>query len=174
MKTSQEKPNSAKPLVAVLMGSQSDLEHMKGATEALKEFQIPFHTEILSAHRTPEECAAFAKSARKKGFRVLIAGAGGAAHLPGLLASHTDLPVIGVPVPVGHLQGQDALLSIVQMPRGVPVATVGIGNSYNAGLLSAQIISLARTESLSRKIALKLAKYKTQLRNNVRKNAIIR
>lgn len=132
---------SKKPLVAIIMGSLTDHPLMKKAEEALAEFSIPFETQIISAHRTPEEMIEFAKSAHLKGFRVIIAGAGGAAHLPGMVASVTPLPVIGVPVNVNTLNGLDALLSIAQMPGGVPVATVGIDNSYNAGLLAARILS---------------------------------
>jgi 5-(carboxyamino)imidazole ribonucleotide mutase len=126
--------------VAIVMGSDSDYGVMKAAEEALELLGVLFETEIVSAHRTPDKMTEFAKSARKRGIRVIIAGAGGAAHLPGMMASMTELPVIGVPVPMGPLQGNDALLSIVQMPQGVPVATVAIGGAFNAGLLAAQII----------------------------------
>ncbi len=124
------------------MGSDSDLPHVADCLKALEEFQIPFETQILSAHRTPDEAANYAKAGRKRGLKIIIAAAGGAAHLPGLMASHTDLPVIGIPVPIGPLQGQDALLSIVQMPKGIPVATVAIGGAYNAGLLAVQMLSI--------------------------------
>lgn len=126
--------------VAIIMGSHSDLPVMEGAKKVLTLFRVPFFLKVLSAHRTPDEVSHFAKEARSLGFQVIIAGAGGAAHLPGMVAAHTPLPVIGVPVPIGALQGQDALLSIVQMPKGVPVATVAIGNSWNAGLLAVQIL----------------------------------
>lgn len=126
--------------VAILMGSDSDYSTMKEASLALKKLKIPFEMSIVSAHRTPMEMSDFARSARSRGIKVIIAGAGGAAHLPGMIAAQTELPVIGVPVPIGHLQGQDALLSIVQMPKGVPVATVAIGNAWNAGVLAAQIL----------------------------------
>lgn len=126
--------------VAIIMGSDSDLPTMKDAAQALEQFGVAYEMSVVSAHRTPREMAEFAESARARGIRVIIAGAGGAAHLPGMVAAHTELPVIGVPVAVGPLQGQDALLSIVQMPRGVPVATVAIGNAFNAGILAAQII----------------------------------
>jgi 5-(carboxyamino)imidazole ribonucleotide mutase len=129
--------------VAIIMGSDSDLPVMKEAANALLELKIDYHFQIVSAHRTPKEMAIFAETAKEKGFQVIIAGAGGAAHLPGMVAAHTTLPVIGVPVPIGHLNGQDALWSIVQMPKGVPVATVAIGNAYNAGLLAAQILGLS-------------------------------
>lgn len=124
------------------MGSETDLNVMKEALAPLDEFQIKYEIEIVSAHRTPEKMVKFAKAARKKGFGVIIAGAGGAAHLPGMVASLTSLPVIGVPVLIGKLQGIDALLSIAQMPRGVPVATVGIDNAYNAGLLALRMLAL--------------------------------
>jgi 5-(carboxyamino)imidazole ribonucleotide mutase len=135
-----KKHNGTEPLVAILMGSDSDLPTMQGAAQALDELQISYEMKVLSAHRTPTEMLDFAAKARAAGFRVLIAGAGGAAHLPGMLASNTELPIIGVPVPIGHLNGNDALLSIVQMPKGVPVATVAIGNAFNAGILAGQIL----------------------------------
>ncbi|WP_093117329.1 5-(carboxyamino)imidazole ribonucleotide mutase [Thermoleophilum album] len=124
------------------MGSDSDLPVMRGAAEALEEFGIPYELRIVSAHRTPREMLDYGASAAERGLKVLIAGAGGAAHLPGMLASVTVLPVIGVPVPLKHLDGMDSLLSIVQMPAGVPVATVAIGQARNAGLLAARIIAL--------------------------------
>jgi 5-(carboxyamino)imidazole ribonucleotide mutase len=132
-------------LVAVVMGSESDFSVMKEATEALRELGIAFTAKVVSAHRMPDEMAQFAKNAVQDGYNVIIAGAGGAAHLPGMIAAQTTLPVIGVPVPKAPLQGQDALYSIVQMPRGVPVATVAIGGAYNAGLLAAQILASARS-----------------------------
>ncbi len=156
-----------KPLVAVTMGSDSDLSIMNGAIDVLKEFKVPYQVEILSAHRTPDEMSTFAKTAARKGVRVIIAGAGGAAHLPGMIASFSELPVIGVPVPHGSLQGQDALLSIVQMPKGVPVATVAIGNSYNAGLLAIQILAFGG-EKADAKLQVLIRKYKDKLRKNVR------
>ena len=129
--------------VAVIMGSDSDWPVMKGAAEALQELGVGFETAVVSAHRMPEEMAEFARSAASRGLAAIIAGAGGAAHLPGMVAAHTSLPVIGVPVPVGHLQGMDALLSIVQMPKGVPVGTLAIGaaGAANAGLLAAGILA---------------------------------
>jgi 5-(carboxyamino)imidazole ribonucleotide mutase len=135
---SEAKEPAAK--VAIIMGSDSDLPVMKGAAEALDEIEVPYEMAVVSAHRTPDHMAQFAKQAASRGIAVIIAGAGGAAHLPGMVAAHTELPVIGVPVPIGHLDGMDSLLSIVQMPRGVPVATVAIGGAYNAGLLAAQIV----------------------------------
>ena len=131
----------AKPLVGILMGSDSDLPIMKEAGEALKSFEIPYVIRILSAHRAPKEVAAFAEQASKEGFRVIIAGAGGAAHLAGAVAAHTEIPVIGVPIANGPMQGVDALHATVQMPKGIPVATVAIGNAYNAGLLAVQILA---------------------------------
>ncbi len=131
------------PLVGVVMGSDSDLPTMQAAIDTLREFGVPCEVRILSAHRTPDEMLAYARAAAGRGLRVIIAGAGGAAHLPGMLASATPLPVIGVPVPVTHLAGVDALLSIVQMPSGVPVATVAIGNARNAGLLAVRILATA-------------------------------
>lgn len=131
------------PLVGVVMGSDSDLPTMQAAIDTLREFNIPCEVRILSAHRTPDEMLAYARAAAGRGLRVIIAGAGGAAHLPGMLASATPLPVIGVPVAVTQLAGVDALLSIVQMPSGVPVATVAIGNARNAGLLAVRILATA-------------------------------
>ena len=128
------------PLVGVVMGSDSDLETMRPAVEALEEIGIATEVRVVSAHRTPHEMVAYASAAEGRGLRVLIAGAGGAAHLPGMLAACTPLPVIGVPVPLRDLDGLDSLLSIVQMPSGVPVATVAIGAGRNAGLLAARII----------------------------------
>lgn len=151
------------PLVGILMGSDSDLPIMKEAAEILKKFEIPFEIKVLSAHRTPVETTEFAVSARGKGFRVIIAGAGGAAHLAGVIAAHTELPVIGVPIPTGPLQGQDALLSIVQMPKGIPVATVAIGNAWNAGILAAQIIA-AGGEKQDARLIKAIADYKGELR----------
>ncbi|MEK6628186.1 MAG: 5-(carboxyamino)imidazole ribonucleotide mutase [Bdellovibrionota bacterium] len=138
------------PQVAIIMGSLTDYKIMKKAEEALKEFGIKYVTEIISAHRTPEHMFEFAKSAHLKGIKVVIAGAGGAAHLPGMVASLTPLPVIGVPVTVNTLNGLDALLSIVQMPKGVPVATVAIDSAYNAGLLAARILSADSKKILSK------------------------
>lgn len=123
------------------MGSSTDWEWMKAAHEILCDFEISHECEVVSAHRSPEEMLAYSKGASSKGLKVIIAGAGGAAHLPGMLASNTTLPVVGVPCPVGPLKGEDALYSIVQMPRGVPVACVGIGNAANAALLAIRILA---------------------------------
>lgn len=140
-----------KPSVAVIMGSLSDWPTMKEAIDTLKSFNIPFIHHILSAHRTPDEMREFAINARKNGIKIIIAGAGGAAHLPGMTAAYTTLPVIGVPILSKSLQGVDSLLSIVQMPKGIPVATVAIGNASNAALLAIQILSI-ENKSLTKKI----------------------
>jgi 5-(carboxyamino)imidazole ribonucleotide mutase len=129
------------PLVAILMGSDSDWPTLQPAAAACAEFGVATEVRVVSAHRTPDDMARFAKSAYRRGLRVLIAGAGGAAHLPGMVASHTPLPVIGVPVEATSMQGLDALLSIVQMPAGVPVATVAVGGGRNAGLLAVQMLA---------------------------------
>jgi 5-(carboxyamino)imidazole ribonucleotide mutase len=131
------------PLVGVVMGSDSDWPTMQPAADALAEFGIAYEADVVSAHRMPDEMLEYGRRAHERGLRVLIAGAGGAAHLPGMLAAVTPLPVIGVPVPLRHLDGMDSLLSIVQMPAGVPVATVSIGNARNAGLLAARILGVA-------------------------------
>ena len=128
------------PLVGVVMGSDSDWPVMKGAAEALDEFEVPYEADVVSAHRMPHEMIEYGSSAERRGLRVIIAGAGGAAHLPGMLASVTALPVIGVPVPLANLSGLDSLLSIVQMPKGVPVACVGIDNGDNAAYLALRIL----------------------------------
>jgi 5-(carboxyamino)imidazole ribonucleotide mutase len=142
-----------KPLVGVVMGSVSDWETMKHAVRALEDFGVPFERRVLSAHRTPDLAARYAKTAEKRGLEVLIAGAGGAAHLAGVLAAHTVLPVLGVPMETPSLKGLDSLLSIVQMPGGVPVATLGIGNAgaKNAGLLAVAILAGKRAD-LRRKL----------------------
>jgi 5-(carboxyamino)imidazole ribonucleotide mutase len=129
------------PLVGVIMGSDSDLRVMQAAVDVLTQFDVPHEVRVVSAHRTPDWLTEYARSAAGRGVRVIIAGAGGAAHLPGMTASMTPLPVIGVPVPLEHLDGLDSLLSIVQMPTGVPVATVAIGNAANAGLLAVRILA---------------------------------
>jgi 5-(carboxyamino)imidazole ribonucleotide mutase len=131
------------PRVAVVMGSDSDLPVMQGALDALSELQIGCEVRIISAHRTPHDMLSYASQAAERGLDVIIAGAGGAAHLPGMIASATPLPVIGVPVPLRHLDGLDSLLSIVQMPAGIPVATVAVGGARNAGLLAGRILGVA-------------------------------
>jgi 5-(carboxyamino)imidazole ribonucleotide mutase len=140
------------PDVGVIMGSDSDWPVMKAAAEALAEFEVPFEAHVVSAHRTPGKMIEYAHSAASRGLRVIIAGAGGAAHLPGMVASATPLPVIGVPVPLKYLDGMDSLLSIVQMPAGVPVATVSIGGARNAGLLAVRILA-ASDEALRSRMA---------------------
>ncbi len=137
----RKKSRKPAPVVSLVMGSASDLPVMKAAGETLEEFGIPYETKIVSAHRTPGLLYEYATGLSVRGVRVVIAGAGGAAHLPGMVASLTELPVIGVPVPLKEMQGLDSLLSITQMPAGVPVATVAIGNSRNAGILAAQILA---------------------------------
>jgi 5-(carboxyamino)imidazole ribonucleotide mutase len=128
--------------VGIIMGSRTDYEYMSEAATTLKEFGVDFEQKIISAHRTPQEMYDYARTARERGIEVIIAGAGGSAHLPGMTAAMTDLPVIGVPVPTRYLKGMDSLLSIVQMPAGIPVATVAIGNSRNAAILAVRILSL--------------------------------
>jgi len=145
------------PLVGIIMGSKSDLETMQAAADLLTEWGVGFELEVVSAHRTPERMFSYASTARERGLQVIIAGAGGAAHLPGMVASITTLPVIGVPVPTKHLGGEDSLLSIVQMPAGVPVATVGIGNAKNAALLALRILSIN-----DNKLTDKLAQFREQ------------
>ena len=131
----------AEPRIGIIMGSDSDLPVMRGAAEIIEEFAVPFEVTIVSAHRTPERMFEYADSAVDRGLGVIIAGAGGAAHLPGMVAALTVVPVVGVPVSATKLQGEDSLLSIAQMPKGVPVATVAIDNVVNAGLLSLQILA---------------------------------
>ena len=132
--------------VGIVMGSDSDWPVMEAAAQALDEFEIEYEVDVVSAHRMPREMVAYGEEAADRGIKVIIAGAGGAAHLPGMLASVTPLPVIGVPVPLKYLDGMDSLLSIVQMPAGVPVATVAIGNARNAGLLAVRILAAADPE----------------------------
>ncbi|MEO5654309.1 MAG: 5-(carboxyamino)imidazole ribonucleotide mutase [Marmoricola sp.] len=138
---SEQSGSASGPQVGIVMGSDSDWPVMKAAAEACEEFGIPFEADVVSAHRMPEEMLAYGKQAAGRGLRVIIAGAGGAAHLPGMLAAVTPLPVIGVPVPLKYLDGMDSLLSIVQMPAGVPVATVAVGGARNAGLLAVRILA---------------------------------
>jgi 5-(carboxyamino)imidazole ribonucleotide mutase len=149
------------PRVGIVMGSDSDWPVMQAAAEALEEFGIDYEADVVSAHRMPEEMLAYGKHAAGRGLQVIIAGAGGAAHLPGMLASVTPLPVIGVPVPLKYLDGMDSLLSIVQMPAGVPVAAVAVGNARNAGLLAVRI--LAATDS---KLQKKMSKFQESLRDS--------
>jgi len=153
-----------KPQVSIVMGSDSDLEIMREAAKALDEFGIPYEIDVTSAHRSPDRTADFARQAAGRGIRVIIAGAGGAAHLAGVIAAHTTLPVIGVPIPSTALNGMDSLLSTVQMPAGIPVATVAIGKpgATNAGILAAQMIALADAS-----IAKKLDAHKEKLARGV-------
>ena len=141
---------NSKAEVSIIMGSDSDLPTMEGAIAICKEFEVPHEVAIISAHRTPERMVDFAKHAHERGIKVIIAGAGGAAHLPGMVAALSPLPVIGVPVASKYLNGLDSLYSIVQMPRGIPVATVAIGNAENAGLLAVQILAVSQPELLAK------------------------
>lgn len=143
-------------MIGVIMGSDSDLPTMQGAIDILKAFAVPHEVRVVSAHRTPTDMAEYAQNAHLRGLKVIIAGAGGAAHLPGMVAAYSPLPVIGVPVQSKALNGQDSLLSIVQMPAGVPVATVAIGGGINAGLLAVQILATADTALLEKLIAYKV------------------
>lgn len=152
-----------KPVVGIIMGSQSDLKIMKEAAEFLEELNIPFELTVVSAHRTPQRMADYASTARARGLKVIVAGAGGAAHLPGMVASFTSLPVIGVPVKSSNsIDGWDSVLSILQMPAGVPVATVALNGAKNAGILAAQILGLQ-----DKKIAKKLDAFKKGLQKKV-------
>jgi 5-(carboxyamino)imidazole ribonucleotide mutase len=154
-----------KPLVSIIMGSDSDLNVMREAGKVLKEFKIPFEITIVSAHRTPKRLVEFAEKAHERGIQVIIAGAGGAAHLPGMVAAISPLPVIGVPVKSSNsLDGWDSVLSILQMPGGVPVATVALNNAKNAGLLAVQILSVN-----DKKLREKMIFYKEKLRSDVMK-----
>jgi 5-(carboxyamino)imidazole ribonucleotide mutase len=155
---------NTKPQVGIIMGSDSDLPVMKEAAKVLDEFGIGYEIKVLSAHRTPELTAEFASGAHKRGIKVIIAGAGGAAHLPGVAAAYHPLPVIGVPVKSKNLDGMDSLLSIVQMPSGVPVATVAIGGAKNAGILAVQILATGNDELLG-----KLIEYKKKIAEESKK-----
>ncbi|ADB86942.1 5-(carboxyamino)imidazole ribonucleotide mutase [Saccharolobus islandicus] len=150
------------PKVAVIMGSRNDWEYMKEAVEILKQFGVDYEARVVSAHRTPEFMMQYAKEAEKRGIEVIIAGAGGAAHLPGMVASLTSLPVIGVPIPSKNLNSLDSLLSIVQMPYGVPVATVAIGGAKNAALLAIRILGIKYKD-----LAEKIKKFSEDMRNDV-------
>jgi len=153
------------PMVGIVMGSDSDWPVMEAASGALVEFGVPFEKDVISAHRMPDEMIAYGRDADARGLRVIIAGAGGAAHLPGMLASVTTLPVIGVPVPLKYLDGMDSLLSIVQMPAGVPVATVSIGGARNAGLLAVRILAAGVGERASELRGL-MAAFQVSLRDS--------
>ena len=151
----------AAPRVSIVMGSDTDWPTMEPAALVLDEFGVAFEADVVSAHRMPEQMVEFGRGAHERGIQVIIAGAGGAAHLPGMLAALTPLPVVGVPVPLAHLDGMDSLLSIVQMPSGVPVATVGVGNAKNAGLLAVRILASGDPE-----LTEKMVNYQTQLRES--------
>ncbi len=156
-----------KPIVGIIMGSESDLQIMKDAAEMLDDLQIPYELTVVSAHRTPMRMVEYATTARKRGLQVIIAGAGGAAHLPGMVASMTSLPVIGVPVKSSNsIDGWDSVLSILQMPAGVPVATVALNGARNAGILAAQILG-----SADREVGKRLDKFKTSLQKKVELSA---
>ena len=161
---------SEKPLVGIVMGSDSDWPVMQAAAQACEEFGVGYEADVVSAHRMPEDMVAWGRAAHTRGLKVIIAGAGGAAHLPGMLAALTPLPVIGVPVPLKYLDGMDSLLSIVQMPAGVPVATVAIRNARHAGLLAVRILAAADDALQARMIA-----FQEDLRNAARaKGAVVR
>ena len=162
------------PLVGIVMGSDSDWPVLARAAEALAEFGVPHEVDVVSAHRMPEQMIAYGQRAAGRGLRVIVAGAGGAAHLPGMLASVTTLPVIGVPVPLAHLDGMDSLLSIVQMPAGVPVATVSIAGARNAGLLAVRILAAGADPEAARLRAL-MIDFQGQLREQAQaKGAALR
>ena len=154
------------PIVGVIMGSDSDWPVMSAAAEALAEFDVPYEVGVYSAHRMPDETLAYGREAQARGLEVIIAGAGGAAHLPGMVAAATPLPVIGVPRPLGRLDGLDSLLSIVQMPAGVPVATVGIGGGRNAGLLAVRILAASDSEA-GRELRAAVARFQADLADSV-------
>ena len=161
------------PLIGIVMGSDSDFVTMRAAVEVCERFGVAYEVRVVSAHRTPDDMAEYGRTAHERGLRVIIAGAGGAAHLPGMLAAYTPLPVIGVPVPVGHLQGVDALLSIVQMPAGVPVATVAIGQARNAALLALQMLATTDVVLQQKVIAYKQELTDTSRAKNLQLQAAI-
>lgn len=156
-------PPTAAPLVGIVMGSDSDWNVMEASAEALAEFSVPFEVDVVSAHRMPAEMISYGQQAHTRGLRAIIAGAGGAAHLPGMLAAVTPLPVIGVPVPLKTLDGMDSLLSIVQMPAGVPVATVSIGGARNAGLLAVRMLA-SGTDETAAELQAALLEFSDELR----------
>jgi 5-(carboxyamino)imidazole ribonucleotide mutase len=160
--------SEARPVVGIIMGSDSDWPVMEAAATALAEFGISYEADVVSAHRMPREMVAYAETAADRGLRVIIAGAGGAAHLPGMVASLTPLPVIGVPIPLSHLDGLDSLLSIAQMPAGVPVATVAVGNARNAGLLAVRILGSSDAALLERMRAFQESLRETALEKGAR------
>ena len=154
---------AANPLVGIVMGSDSDWPVMRAAADALAEFDVAVEVDVVSAHRQPEKMLEYGRTAVGRGLRVIVAGAGGAAHLPGMLAAVTTLPVVGVPVPLAHLDGLDSLLSIVQMPAGVPVATVSVGGARNAGLLAVRILAVGPDDE-ARRLAAAMATFQDALR----------
>jgi 5-(carboxyamino)imidazole ribonucleotide mutase len=161
---------SEAPLVGIVMGSDTDWPTMEAAAQALTEFDVPYEADVVSAHRMPDEMLGYGREAHRRGLKVIIAGAGGAAHLPGMLAAVTPLPVIGVPVPLKYMDGMDSLLSIVQMPAGVPVATVAVGNARNAGLLAVRILAACTADHTE-----KMMKFQAQLADTARaKGAAVR
>lgn len=160
--------SEAMPVVGIIMGSDSDWPVMEAAATALAEFGVAYEADVVSAHRMPREMVAYAESAAGRGLRVIIAGAGGAAHLPGMVASLTPLPVIGVPIPLTHLDGLDSLLSIAQMPAGVPIATVAVGNARNAGLLAVRILATSVPDLLRRMEDFQAALRETALEKGAR------
>lgn len=159
--------DKSKPVVGIIMGSKSDLEAMSGAKEVLEEFGVPFEISVVSAHRAPKLTIEYASTAKARGLEIIIAGAGGAAHLPGVVAALTPLPVIGIPIESKSLHGLDSLLSIVQMPGGIPVATVGIGSSKNAGILAVRILALKHQE-----LARKLEDYASGMEKKIRETKL--
>ena len=161
---------SEQPVVGIVMGSDSDWPVMSAAADACAEFGVAYEADVVSAHRMPEDMVAYGRNAHTRGLKVIIAGAGGAAHLPGMLAALTPLPVVGVPVPLKYLDGMDSLLSIVQMPAGVPVATVAIGNARNAGLLAVRILAASDPD-----LSQKMVAFQASLRDSARaKGAAVR
>jgi 5-(carboxyamino)imidazole ribonucleotide mutase len=160
------------PLIGIIMGSDSDLPTMQGAIAICELFEIPHEVAIVSAHRTPERMVEYAQQAHQRGLKAIIAGAGGAAHLPGMVAALTPLPVIGVPVASRHLQGVDSLYSIVQMPAGIPVATVAIGNAQNAGLLAVQILASHEPTLLERVLQYRQSLKDTVMKKQTQLNAV--
>jgi len=156
--------STTQPLIAIIMGSDSDWPVMKAAAAMLDEFGVPYEARVVSAHRTPDLMFEFAEKARERGFKAIIAGAGGAAHLPGMVAAKTTLPVLGVPVPSKHLQGQDSLLSIVQMPKGIPVATFAIGE---AGAANAGLFAVAQLATADAALAAKLDEFRRKQTDKV-------
>ena len=155
---------TTQPRIGIIMGSDSDLPVMREAAHICEEFGVPYEIKVVSAHRTPADMAAYGSTARERGIDVIIAGAGGAAHLPGMIASYSTLPVIGVPIPTKQLRGLDSLMSIVQMPSGVPVATVAIGAGRNAGILAIEMLAIASPE-----LRTKLAAFKSAMADESRK-----